>query len=248
MTLKNAGCENRRVGICKPISAWLVWLMAGALMGAPDLAAQVPALSVALRAGATGIMPSGIVRTVPHSSGGDRAARVGDAAALSIGLSFSTSALPAAIRLSATRSVGASLEQAEHYRRPCGTGCTGTSVEYEHAGDASVTVLAADLEWTPPVRWIVGPYLVVGLFRKTLAYDQSDLASDIEPYFRSSDTAHGFRFGGGLTSRLQSRVQLSAELLHQRGTAGAPGIPEIGEFWPRQRDFVLSAGVAVRVR
>lgn len=248
MTLRDAGRDNRRAKIGKPLTAHAIWLMVSALLGAPDLAAQEPALSVAVRAGATGIFPSGIVRTVPHSSGGDRATRVADAAALSVGLSFSTSALPAAIRLIGTRSVGASLERTEHHRRSCGAGCTGTSVEYEYAGDATVTLLAADFVWTPSVTWIVRPYVLVGLFRKTLAYDQSDFASDIEPYFRSSDIAHGFRFGGGLASRLHDRVQVSAELLHQRGRAGTPRVPETGEFWPRQRDIVLSAGLGIRVR
>src|SRR5690606_33761942 len=202
--------------IIKLLSACAIWLSVGAAMACPHLLAQEPAWNVALRTAGAGIFPSGIVRAVPDSSGGDRAMRVADAAALSVGLSFSTSAFPAAIRLTATRSVGASLQRTEHHRRPCGAGCTGTSVEYEFAGDASVTLLSADIAWTSPLTWIVQPVLIAGLFRKTLAYAHSDLASDIEPYFRESDTALGLRFGVGLTSRLQGRLQFSAEALHQR--------------------------------
>lgn len=246
MPLKRDGHTNLHTRFASPLRIFVMSLLMNTALTAPDLSAQERSLGIAAEIAATGIFSAGIIRQVPHSSGGDRMTRVPDVPAFSVGLSFSTGDLPFAIRLTAVRSVGAPLEYKEYRTQSCGRSCTRTSGMYVFAGDASATLVAADLVWTPPSPWIVRPQLLAGVGQKIFAYDRSDLSSDLEPYFRSSDVTLGLRFGVGLTSTLDGGVQGFAELLQQR-SMGAPRIPEIGEFW-LQRDLLFSAGVRVRIR
>jgi hypothetical protein len=244
MTGDTCGSRNRRHG--NRVGGGVLWLVATAFLAVSSVTAQEPTLSVAAHMAATGIFPSNIVRQVPHPGGGDRMTRVPAAPALAVGLSLSPGGIPVAIRLTGGRSVGASLEHKEHRIESCGADCTRTIAKYEYAGDASVTLLAADAAWTPPLPWAVRPYLVAGVFQKTIGYDRSDLPAHIEPFFRSSDVARGVRFGGGITSNVTERLHLHVEMLQQRGRAGSPRVRDIGEFW-RQQDLVLSAGMTIPV-